>query len=235
MAIQRRRDLLRFYELLSRLERNLGGSRLLKDCNGKMKWPRRGFYFFLESGENRSDTGMGPRIVRVGTHALKSGSRTTLWGRLSRTRAGVGLLIGSWRFSTGRIGTRTRMLRSSSQYLGRGLARLEVLAVVSLLANVIMLAIILLMAQGVRATAKGAAAFHTALAVTILEQIPVEEDRYTFLAHIKLTMWNMLGGPRLGGPQSPDGASKRANFFCEEVHSAFSSAQIADWGSSSSR
>ena len=112
---------------------------------------------------------------------------------------------------------------------------LEALAIASLLANVIMLAVILVMAQGVRITAKGAAAFHAALAVTIREQITVEEDRYTFLAHIKLTMWNMLGGPRLGGPQPPDGASKRANLFYEEVHSAFSRAQIEEWGSSSSR
>lgn len=48
---------------------------------------------------------------------------------------------------------------------------LEVLAVASLLANVIMLAVILLMAQGVRITAKGAAALHAALAVTIREQM----------------------------------------------------------------
>lgn len=34
----------------------------------------------------RQDTGSGQRIVRVGTHALKSGSRTTLWNRLSQHR-----------------------------------------------------------------------------------------------------------------------------------------------------
>jgi hypothetical protein len=36
-------------------------------------------YFFRESSEDRSDTGEGPRVVRVGTHALKAGARTTLW------------------------------------------------------------------------------------------------------------------------------------------------------------
>jgi hypothetical protein len=41
-------------------------------------------YFFREIGEQRTDTGSGPRIVRVGTHALKSGSQTTLWRRLSQ-------------------------------------------------------------------------------------------------------------------------------------------------------
>jgi predicted transcriptional regulator len=44
----------------------------------------RGVYFFREPGEYRSDTGEGPRVVRVGTHALKAGSRTTLWTRLSQ-------------------------------------------------------------------------------------------------------------------------------------------------------
>jgi hypothetical protein len=51
-----------------------------------MKWPARGVYFFREAGENRSDTGEGPRLVRVGTHALKAGGSTTLWERLSTHR-----------------------------------------------------------------------------------------------------------------------------------------------------
>jgi hypothetical protein len=38
----------------------------------------------MEDGEERSDSGQGPRIVRVGTHALKAGSTTTLWKRLSQ-------------------------------------------------------------------------------------------------------------------------------------------------------
>src|SRR5258708_8207856 len=38
----------------------------------------------MEDGEERSDSGQGPRIVRVGTHALKAGSKTTLWRRLSQ-------------------------------------------------------------------------------------------------------------------------------------------------------
>jgi len=49
-----------------------------------MDWPRRGVYFFREPLEERSDTGTGPRIVRVGTHALKAVSRSTLWTRLSQ-------------------------------------------------------------------------------------------------------------------------------------------------------
>lgn len=75
-------DLIRFYDLLDRLEQTIGGKRWLLDCNGKMIWPARGIYFFMEDGEIRTDTGQGLRIVRVGTHALKPMSGTTLWGRL---------------------------------------------------------------------------------------------------------------------------------------------------------
>jgi hypothetical protein len=41
-----------------------------------MSWPRRGVYFFFENGEMRSETGTGPRVVRVGTHAMRSGLPT---------------------------------------------------------------------------------------------------------------------------------------------------------------
>jgi hypothetical protein len=51
-----------------------------------MDWPKRGVYFFMEDGETRSDSGSGPRIVRVGTHALTDGSGSKLWGRLRQHR-----------------------------------------------------------------------------------------------------------------------------------------------------
>lgn len=76
-------DLIRFYELFTRLEQNVGGKRLLSQCNGRMSWPSRGVYFFFEPGEDRSDSGTGARVVRVGTHGLKAGSRASLWNRLS--------------------------------------------------------------------------------------------------------------------------------------------------------
>src|SRR5262245_41443236 len=79
----RLQDLSRFYSVLEGLEAKLGGARTLEHCSGRMNWPRRGVYFFREDGEGRSDSGRGPRIVRVGTHALSAASRTTLWGRLS--------------------------------------------------------------------------------------------------------------------------------------------------------
>lgn len=107
MNPERLEDLRSFYGLLGSLERRLGGARRLAECSGNLHWPKRGVYFFMEDGESRSDSGSGPRIVRVGTHALTSTSRTTLWNRLSQhrgvTRSGGGshrgsifrLLIGS--------------------------------------------------------------------------------------------------------------------------------------------
>jgi hypothetical protein len=80
----RLQHLLRFYSILDRLETSIGGQRCLAGCSGRMDWPHRGVYFFREPLEMRSETGAGPRIVRVGTHALKAGSGTKLWTRLSQ-------------------------------------------------------------------------------------------------------------------------------------------------------
>ncbi len=86
MSNERTHHLKRFYRLLADLEHNLGGARKLSDCSGRMNWPQRGVYFFQEAGEYRTDTGDGRRVVRVGTHALKAGSGTKLWTRLSQHR-----------------------------------------------------------------------------------------------------------------------------------------------------
>lgn len=85
--MQDRLDLLRrFYDLMDELERVCRGARRLGECSSRLGWPRRGVYFFREDGEHRSDTGAGPRIVRVGTHALNANSRTKLWTRLRQHR-----------------------------------------------------------------------------------------------------------------------------------------------------
>ena len=83
---ERLADLRRFYDLLERLEDRIGGRRHLAHCNGRSGWPDRGVYFFLEDGEVRTGSGGGLRVVRVGTHALRHGSRTSLWERLAQHR-----------------------------------------------------------------------------------------------------------------------------------------------------
>ena len=82
-------DLRCFYEILAILERKIGGPRTLAGSSGRMCWPNRGVYFFQEPGEERSDTGDGPRIVRVGTHALKASARSTLWERLRQHKGTI--------------------------------------------------------------------------------------------------------------------------------------------------
>jgi hypothetical protein len=85
-ATQRLRDLIRFYAILDGLSQRVGGARALIDSNGRHNWPERGIYFFFEPGEMRSDSGIGLRVVRVGTHALRDGAGTSLWGRLCQHR-----------------------------------------------------------------------------------------------------------------------------------------------------
>ena len=100
---ERLADTIRFYELLDRLVTQVGGPRLLQHCHGRMDWPTRGVYFFFENGEVRSGTGAGRRIVRIGTHGLKTGSGSTLWGRLSQHRGSVRTARGNHRGSIFRL------------------------------------------------------------------------------------------------------------------------------------
>lgn len=84
--MSRRTDVIRFYALLDQLEQHLGGTRTLATFDRYRDWPHRGVYLFFEPSEVRQDSGSGPRIVRVGTHALGSGSRSTLRQRLGQHR-----------------------------------------------------------------------------------------------------------------------------------------------------
>jgi len=81
-------DLVRFYRLLGELEAINRGTHRLAQANAAGPWPSRGVVWFYERGEHRSDTGAGPRIVRVATHALKPELNTTLWDRLAQDSAG---------------------------------------------------------------------------------------------------------------------------------------------------
>lgn len=84
------KDLRSFYMALAELEVRLGGRRQLDTCQRQDVRARRGVYFFFEDSEVRAGSGSGPRVVRVGTHGLRSGSVSTLWSRLRQHRGAVG-------------------------------------------------------------------------------------------------------------------------------------------------
>lgn len=77
----------RFYEEVGRLAQVLGGPRRLANSSAGDGWPTRGLYLFFEEGEVRRDG--SHRITRIGTHALRQQSKTTLWGRLAQHRGQV--------------------------------------------------------------------------------------------------------------------------------------------------
>jgi hypothetical protein len=113
--MDRLNDLRRFYNILDALEHKLGGKRMLESCNGRMQWPRRGVYFFFEAGENRSHSGLGPRVVRVGTHALKLGGQSTLWQRLSQHQGTIKGGGGNHRGSIFRLHVGTALINRDQQ------------------------------------------------------------------------------------------------------------------------
>lgn len=81
----RRDDVDRLYGLFDTLAKRVGGMYRLDDCSGYMNWPERGIYFFFSNDETR-ETSDHRRVTRVGTHAVSSGSGTTLWDRLIQHR-----------------------------------------------------------------------------------------------------------------------------------------------------
>ena len=82
-------DLDRFYVLMAQLASRPLQGRQLKEYSGRLQWPARGVYFFMEPGECRSSHPSVHRIVRVGTHAVSALAKSTLWGRLRAHRGGA--------------------------------------------------------------------------------------------------------------------------------------------------
>ncbi len=102
---QLKKNIHTFYSLMRELYRRQNGGRRLADCTGRMDWPSRGVYFFIEDNQVLETNRYEPlkwRITRVGTHAVSSGSRTTLWDRL-KTHKGVSSGGGSHRSSIFRL------------------------------------------------------------------------------------------------------------------------------------
>lgn len=75
-------DAIELYNCIYNLADSTGGIRVFSECTGKMYWPKRGVYFFVDFNERSLISNGKPRIVRVGTHAVSIGSKTTLWHRL---------------------------------------------------------------------------------------------------------------------------------------------------------
>ncbi|ESX09924.1 hypothetical protein X768_16750 [Mesorhizobium sp. LSJC265A00] len=105
-------DLQQFYSLMDRLIHIQGGLSHLAEMGPSI--PKRGVYFFFDDREPRSDSGSGPRIVRIGTHALTAGSASSLRQRLAQHRGKRGgggnhrgsifrLLVGQALLSSGAI------------------------------------------------------------------------------------------------------------------------------------
>lgn len=111
-------DEARFYEEVGRLVRALGGPRQLAGSSAG-GWPTHGLYVFFEEGEIRRDG--SPRVTRIGTHALRQQSKTTLWVRLAQHRGQVGGLNpggGNHRGSIFRLHVGAAMIERDAQPLG---------------------------------------------------------------------------------------------------------------------
>lgn len=100
-----------FAQLMRKLWMAQDGGRRIADTNGHLPWPSRGVYFILEPDRGMA-RGRMPRVVRVGTHAVSQGSRTSLWNRLSTHRGTAGG-SGSHRSSIFRLHVGRAWARSS--------------------------------------------------------------------------------------------------------------------------
>lgn len=91
-------NLERFYLLVARLADAPGQGLALRELAGRSSLPNRGVYLFCEPGEFRAGNPSVRRVVRVGTHAVSTGSKSNLRGRLKQhlgTRSGGGNHRGS--------------------------------------------------------------------------------------------------------------------------------------------
>lgn len=104
-------DLIKFYSILDMLEMKTPQKKLLSYSSGRQGWPNRGVYFFFELNQQRSDSGVGLRVTRVGTHALKKDSKTTLWNRLAQHRGTVKDGSGNHRTSIFRLLVGTAIIK----------------------------------------------------------------------------------------------------------------------------
>lgn len=110
-------DLQLFYGVLDRLALTAGGPRQFDELRRQTSWPGRGVYFFFERGEFRTESGSGLRVVRVGTHGLKSGSSSTLRSRLSQHRGQIANGGGNHRGSIFRLLVGTSLMQRDREFV----------------------------------------------------------------------------------------------------------------------
>lgn len=106
----------RFQELLERLKNETGQGLKLSELTAKQVWPSRGVYFFVDDTERMRLWPDQVRVVRVGTHGVSAGSRSSLWNRL-KTHRGLTDGGGSHRSSVFRRHVGMAMLRRASAQL----------------------------------------------------------------------------------------------------------------------
>jgi len=82
-------DIKYFYQILNLAENTTNGKQILGTKGKPSNFPDRGVYFFFEPVENRCEFGSGFKVIRVGTHALRLGSKSSLWDRLRQHKGYV--------------------------------------------------------------------------------------------------------------------------------------------------
>jgi len=100
--MNRQAHLTSFYALLDELTARVDGPHVFRLAPLR-DWPGRGVYFFFEPEEIRGESGTGLRVVRVGTHALTQGSRSSLKNRLTQHRGALKSGSGNHRGSIFRL------------------------------------------------------------------------------------------------------------------------------------
>lgn len=110
----RRRDLDKFYSLLRQLDSGVSSARQFGMCSGSLSWPSKGIYFFLDPSETRLLLPETPRVIRVGTHAVSEGSKSSLWQRL-KTHKGNADGSGNHRSSIFRCHIGTAILKRENR------------------------------------------------------------------------------------------------------------------------
>lgn len=92
----------RLYDLFDLYENKMGGIIQFKELGNDKFIPKRGVYVFFSENEKRLFSTNRNRIVRVGTHAVSQGSKSTLYNRL-KTHKGNSNLDGNHRSSIFRL------------------------------------------------------------------------------------------------------------------------------------